>query len=228
MIGIALLTIVFSFIKAQDHTTNNIENLNKEYQAGVGKVIVLGTQDKKEITAIDLSAKEGDFVVEFTPHNVAMADDKTALWVTASASQEQIQAMSKELVEKTKRDQHVMMATDQVISINTVTDKITKRVPIGVSLNLSDLILTQDGKNVYVTAERVNAIYRIDTSNYKVHLIQLPPESKPHQLALSADGTKLYVRSQTNNNVLLISTRANEVKNQADTEELKNLKWSGH
>ncbi|OGH20768.1 MAG: hypothetical protein A3D74_05590 [Candidatus Levybacteria bacterium RIFCSPHIGHO2_02_FULL_37_13] len=201
---------------------------NKEYRVGADKVIVFDTQNKKEITTIDLSAKEGDFLIKFTPHDVTITDGKKQIWITASASNEEIQAMSKKLVEKTKRDQHVMMATDQVISINPTTDKIAKRVPIGVSLDLADIILTPDGKYAYVSAETGNAIYKINTSTFKVQLIQLPSESKPHQLALSTDGAELYARNQADSNIYLISTKTNEVKNQEDTEETSNLNWSSH
>jgi DNA-binding beta-propeller fold protein YncE len=210
-----------------DQQTNNSQNLNKEYLVTEGKVTVLERQSKKEINAIDLSAKEEDFLIKFYPHDIAGVNDKKQVWVTASASQEEIQSMSKELVEKTKQDQHVMMATDQVIVIDTATDKIVKRIPIGVSLGLADIIIAPDNRNAYVTVE-ANAVYKVNMDTHKVELIQLPPESKPHQLALSADGTKLYTRNQANNNVFLISKKTNEVEKQENMDETKNLKWSSH
>lgn len=208
--------------------TNNTQNLDKEYQLTEGKLTVLERQNKKEIATIDLSAKEEDFIIKFYPHDVTRVDDKKQVWVTASASQEEIQAMSKELVEKTKRDQHVMMATDQVIVIDTIADKIVKRIPIGVGLELADIIIASDNKNAYVTAEKANALYKVNRDTFKVDLIQLPPESKPHQLALSALGTELYAKNQLNGSVYLISTKTYEVKIQENTEKIKNLNWSGH
>ena len=209
--------------------TNNSQNIDKkEYRAGTGNVIVLDKQKEVEEAAIDLTAKEGDFTVEFIPHDIKMTHDKKQVWVTANASQEQLQAMSKALVEKTKRDVHVMMATDQIVVIDTNTDKIISRIQIGVGLGLADLIIGKDSKYAYVAAEEGNAIYKVNTSTHKVDLIQLPPESKPHQLALSTDGTKLYARNQANSNVYFISTRTNEVRNQEGIEETKSLNWSGH
>lgn len=200
----------------------------KEYRAGTGKVVVVDIEKNQEITSIDLSAMEESFIIKFYPHDITMTDDKKQVWVTASAQQEQIQAITKELVEKTKRDQHVMMATDQIIVIDTTTDKIINRIPIGVRLDLADLIITPDNRYAYVTAEAGNAIYKIDTSTHKVDLIQLPPESKPHQLAFATDGTKLYARNSANKNTFLISIKTNEIKSQEDGEDIRSLNWSQH
>lgn len=213
---------------ASNKQISNSQNIEKkDYRVEEGIVIVLGRQNRKEITAIDLSAKEGDFLIKFYPHDITRVDGKNQIWVTASASQEEIQAMTKELVEKTQRDAHIMMATDQIIIIDTATDKIVKRIPIGVSLGLADIIIAPDNRNAYITVE-TNAVYKVNINTHKVELIQLPPESKPHQIALSALGTELYTKNQVNGSVYLISTKTNEVTTQEDTEEIKNLKWSSH
>lgn len=231
---IILLVIIGGFIFWQktnfspsSKQTNNTQNLDKEYQLSEGKITVLDRQSKKEIVEIDLAAKERDFLIKFYPHDITRVDDKNQIWVTASASQEEIQAMTTELVEKTQRDEHVMMATDQVIVVDTATDKIVKRIPIGVSLGLGDIIIAPDNRSAYVTVE-ANAVYKVSIDTHKVELIQLPPESKPHKLALSALGTELYTKNQVNGSVYLISTKTNEVKKQEDTEEIKSLKWSSH
>lgn len=227
---VILLVIVGGFVFWQrNKVVNNSQSTDKKlYKASTEKVIVLRTQDKKEITAIDLSAKEGDFLIKFYPHDLIGVDNKKQIWVTASASQGEIQAISKKLVEKTKRDEHVMMTTDQIIVIDVVTDKIVKRIPIGVSLGLADIIIAPDNRNAYVTTERANAIYKVNIDTHKVNLIQLPPESNPHQLAFSSLGTELYARNEANGSVFLISTKTNEFKNQVDNEKTKNLKWSNH
>lgn len=206
---------------------NNTQNLDKEYQLAEGKITILDRHNKKEIATIDLAAKEGDFLIKFYPHDITTVDDKNQIWITVSASQEEIQTITKELVEKTQRDQHVMMATDQVIVIDKTLDKIVKRIPIGVSLGLADIIIAPDNRNAYVTVE-ASAVYKVNIDTHKVELIQLPPESKPHQLALSASGAELYTKNQVNGSVYLISTKTNEVKNLKDTEEIKNLRWSSH
>ncbi|QQS38791.1 hypothetical protein IPM62_05425 [Candidatus Woesebacteria bacterium] len=212
----------FSSSNQQANNSQNIEK--KEYKVREGKVIVLGRQNKKEITAIDLSAKEGEFTIKFTPHNITLIPDKKQIWLTATAPEEQFQAISKESLEHI----HLLMTSDQIFVVDTQTHNVAKRLNIGMQLGLTDLIISPDGKYAYTSAETGNAIYKINTSTYKVDLIQLPPESKPHQLALSAEGTKLYARNQTNNKMFLISISTNEVKNQNNNEETKSLRWSSH
>lgn len=197
---------------------------NKEYRPGVEKIHVINRHNKQEIAAIDLSVKEGDFTITFNPHHIVSSIDKKNIWVTASAPEEQYSTINREA----KEHIHVMLPSDQIIVINSETNKITKRINIGTQLNLADLVFTPDGKQIFVAAEKGNAIYTVDTNTYKVNLIQLPTDSNPHQLALTRDGTKLYSKDNTNSKMFLIATRTKEVKNQTVTEEINNLTWSKH
>jgi len=216
----------FIFWQKNNATVVNQNSNNKDYRLGSDKIIVFDTQDNREITTIDLSAKEGNFTIPFNPHDVILSPDKKNVWVTITAPQKQIQLMNKALVEKTEGDHHIMMATDQIAIINAVTDKIVRRIQIGVSLDVADLIFTPDSKSLYVAAETGNAIYKIDTKTFKVtDLIQLPPESNPHQLTISADDTKLYARNAAKNKTFLINTKTNAIQK---SNETKALPWSSH
>lgn len=221
-----LVTVIVIFIAGFSlwQKSNPLVLEEKEYKTGTETVIVVDTLKNKETAAIDLSAKEGDFTIAFNPHDITIIPNKEQVWVTATAPEEQFSALHREAAEHI----HVMVPSDQVLVINTETSKITKRINVGMQLGLADLILTPDGKQVFVAAEKGNAIYKINTSTYKVDLIQLPPESTPHQLALSVDGTKLYARNKANNKLYFISTKTGAVKNQEATEETRNLNWSGH
>lgn len=225
----SLLILVIFFVRGQKNTIGNAakEIDKKKYQVKIGKVVVFDVYKNKEIGSVDISAKEENFNIEFNPHDIEIAPDKKSVWVSATASENQLNLLRKDLEQKSEGDRHIMTATDQIIVIDTTTDKIQKKIPIGVSLSLADLVISPDGKYVYVASEAGNAIYKVNMNTYKVDLIQMPPESKPHQLALSIDGTKLYTRNSVDNNTFLISTKTNEIKNIKD-EDARNLNWSMH
>lgn len=225
-VSILVIAIIGGFILWQTFSNQTRNTDNKGYRAVENKIIVFDKQNKRELSAIDLSAKEGDFTIKFFPHDITMTPDKKYVWVTVTASQEQLQEMNNALLENAEGDHHIMMATDQIIVINAVTDKIVKRIQIGVNLGLTDLIFTTDAKYAYIAAETGNAIYKVNTISYKVELIQLPPASSPHELALSNDESKLYTRNATKSKTFLVATKTNEVILMRDRNGVNNLNWS--
>lgn len=225
-----LLVILVGFVFLQQRTnistlnqqSNNPQNLEKEYRIAEGKVFVLEKQSKKEITTIDLSTKEGDFTINYTPHFTKLAKDKKFLWLTASAPKKQFASIEKRVEDHT----HLLAVSDQVIVIDTETNKIIKKIGIGMQLGVRDLIFTPDENTVYIAAETGMSVYKINTSNYKVDLIQLPIESFPHQLSISYDGKKIYAKSKDNKKVFLIEN--DKVIESNDNEVNNNLSWSKH
>ena len=206
-------------------SATNQDFLQKEYNAEKGYVVVVDEKGKRKLTRIDLSAKEDDFIIQFTPHQIRTFSDSNKVWLTASASEKQLSAINK----NSKEHLHLLTATDQVIVIDPKTNKITKRIPIGVRLGLSDFVFAPDGKFFYIAAEMGNAIYKVNTTTFKVEdLIQLPPESKPHQLAVSMDGKQLFMRDQKHAKLYRVLISTNKVEEVEDAEIAKNLNWSKH
>lgn len=204
----------------------NFSEKQLTYEAGKNNVSVFDTTAKKEVTSIDLSAKEENITIELSPHDIQTTPNKQYVWVTASASQDQLSALHKNAKEHT----HLMMTSDQVIVIDPNTNKIKERIQMGNNIRLSDIVLTSDDKYAYITAEAGNAIYKINTQSYKVDMIQLPPESSPHAIALSEDATKLYTKDSTNNFIYTIATKNNKVISKTPVKETSTvpISWSNH
>ncbi len=217
----------YAFITVGQNTASlfMLNEKQLDYKAGKNNVIVVDTK-QQQITSIDLSAKEGYTTVELSPHDIQTMSNNQFVWVTASASQDQLSALHK----NTKDHTHLMMTSDQLIIIDTNTNTIKERLQMGNNIRLSDIVLTPDDKYAYVSAESGNAIYKIDTNSYKIEMIELPPETRPHAIALSDDSTKLYTKNSTNSFIFTITTKNNKVNSKVSVKESSNIpiSWSNH
>ncbi len=228
LIGIILVVIIaigaISFIFS-DRLKSNSEEL--VFKAVGNQVIIEDAKTNKEITSISLSSKEENITVELSPHDIQMAPSKQYVWVTASASQDQLSAFHR----NAKEHLHLMMTSDQVLVIDLSTNTVKERIQMGNNIHLGDLVFTPDNKSAYIAAETGNAIYKINTSNYKVEqMIQLQPESLPHEVALSKDATKLYTRNSKDSDIYVIATNTNKVISKIKKNENLNeiISWSTH
>ncbi len=197
------------------------------FKTGKSRIIVEDANTNKEITSISLSSTEENITVELSPHDIQMTPSKKYVWVTASASQDQLSALHK----NAKEHLHLMMTSDQVLVIDLSTNTVKKRLQMGNNIHLSDLVFTPDNKYTYIAAEKGNAIYKINTSNYTVEqMIQLPPESLPHEMALSEDTESLYTRNSAGSNIFVISTKNDKLisKMKANDALVKSINWSTH
>lgn len=229
ILAILLVYVLFSFgkrfISSNQNSLQYIYALSKDKKS----LQVVSSNEKKVIKNIDFGLKEGKITLPFTSHSFIFSVDKKQLFVVVSIIEQEKSKLAKTLHEN--GDQHIMSTTDQILVIDMQDNKIYKRIPVGVGLQLAHIVQFPDQPFVYVTAEKGNAVYKIDMKNYKVDsFIQLPPESYPHEIAFSTDRKKLFTKNSKTETVAIISL-ANDKSIDLVTEKdiVENLaKWSTH
>ncbi len=100
--------------------------------------------------------------------------------------------------------------TDEVEVISTTTNTIVRR--IGVGFNPGDLVLSPDGKTLYVTAmgnvRGIVAVVDLATSSL---VSSIPLGARPDGITITPDGKKLYVTEEDSNKVAVINTATNQI-----------------
>ncbi len=176
---------------SQEKNTQSVSIEEKVYIAleGEGKVAVLDPVRKKILTTIDLTERTGSSV-GYMAHNVQVAPDGKSVWVTANAMAED--GINGDHGEEGVEDKE--KSTDQVIVIDPVLDKITKRIPISPDNHLAHVVISPDSKKAYVTAQEKGLVYTINTATFEIEkTIDLGKQSGPHGLRTSIDGTKAFI-----------------------------------
>ncbi len=132
-----------------------------------GSISIIDLKDSLKTTSIDLIDSSGN---NFLPHNVQAAPDGKSVWVTAENS----------------------IKTNQLIVIDPNTDTIRQRVQLGKNLHLAHVVLDDESKNVFVTAEETNEVIQLDAATYQVvRKFDLGAGYTPHGLRYPHD--QLYV-----------------------------------
>lgn len=163
IIGLATLSSCDNNIKSSSLQTAKVYIANE----GEGSVSVIDLQDKLKTTIIDLSDSAGNV---FLPHNVQTAPDGKSVWVTAEDNNK----------------------TNQLIVIDPNTGTIKERVQLGKNLHLAHVVLDNESKNVFVTAEETNEVIQVDATTYHViRKFDLGAGHTPHGIRYSHG--KLYV-----------------------------------
>ncbi|MDW5549944.1 PKD domain-containing protein [Methanosarcina sp.] len=97
--------------------------------------------------------------------------------------------------------------------VDTVTNKVTAKVtiiePTIENVQLDGVLVSLDGKKVYVTNSWGDNTYVIDTVTNKV--IATVKGNYPNGIAFSPDGRKVYVANSGDDNVCVIDTATNKV-----------------
>lgn len=132
-----------------------------------GSVSVIDLQDSLKTTTIDLSDSAGNI---FLPHIVQSAPDGKSVWVTVEGSNKK----------------------SQLIVIDPNTGRIKERVQLGTGLHLAHVVLDNESKNAFVTAEETDEVIQVDATTYQVvRKFDLGAKHTPHGLRYSHG--KLYV-----------------------------------
>ncbi len=161
---------------------------------GEGTVAVFDASSRQLLKRIDLAGVAHGMRMPIAPHNVQVAPDGSALWVTANSGH---QGHGKAPPEENHEGMAHPLAeppADEVIVIDPATDTVIRRIPLAPGLHLAHVVLTPDGAKAFVTAQNTGAIHEIDAKEYRVaRTIQAPPGSQPHGLRVSPDGKTAYV-----------------------------------
>ncbi len=93
--------------------------------------------------------------------------------------------------------------TGNVVAFDSVSGKMLGRVPV--EMIPYDLVLTEDGRTLYVSNLASKSVSVIDTATMKV-TASIAVDANPNQMVLSADGL-LYVACSNDNTVVVIDTK---------------------
>lgn len=134
------------------------------------------------------------------PHNVQVAPDSGLAWVTNNGDPDASEPGGGHGGAATG---HGGAAAGEVWAIDTATDSVVAKVPVG--LHPAHVVLTPDGRQAYVTNGGDDTVSVIDTSGRRV-VATIPVDKYPHGIRISPDGTQAYVANLKGGTVSVIDT----------------------
>lgn len=190
VLGLAFVSDRIGATKASGIKTN--QAAEKLYVAleEDGAIAVVDTKDNSLLGTIDLTENKSGQMINYSAHNVQVAPDGKAVWVTANF----IGLGGHEEQTMTEGENEGEVFPDQVIVIDPQKDSIKKRLDIGPDQHLAHVVVTKDGKRAFVTAQEPGLVYQINGSSFTVDKqIPLDKDSQPHGLRLATDDSFAYV-----------------------------------
>lgn len=188
------------FGKERNYRLSSDEVREKIYVAieGLGEVAAINGKTKEVISRIDLAEDINGKRISYMPHNLQVAPDNKTVWVTGNAMEMAENKTSLLRVNVARADEGhgetEVKASDQVIVIDPLTDKIVKRIELGQGLHLSHVALTPDNKYAIVAAQEKGIIYKINVDSLEVERrVETKKSGGPHGLRISPDGRTAYI-----------------------------------
>lgn len=143
-------------------------------------------------------------------HNVQVSPDGKLAWVTHNGTPQSASAGMVHAGMSTA--EHGAMAdAGEVWAINTGTDEVVARVVVG--KHPAHVVVSADGRWVYVTNGGDNTLSVVDTKSLKV-VDTIPVGEFPHGIRLSPDGQQAYVANLKGGTVSVIDTESRKEINQ--------------
>lgn len=172
------------------------------YAAG-GKVYV-ADEESSTVSVIDAASfkKVGSILVGQGPHNVQVAPDGKLVWVTNNGQPGKAAEITAHQG-MPKSDHEAMAGGGEVWAIDTATDTVVAKVPVG--MHPAHVVLTPDGRFAYVTNGGDNTVSVVDTSARRV-VAAIPVGKYPHGVRVSPDGKQAYVANLKDGTVSVIDT----------------------
>ena len=169
--------------------------------AGAAKVYV-ADEDGDTVSVIDAASfkKVGSVSVGRGPHNVQVSPDGKFAWVTNNGARPADDAAHPGMP---KNDHEAMAGAGEIWAIDTATDAVVARVPVG--LHPAHVVLTPDGRFAYVTNGGENTVSVADVSAQRV-VSTITVGAYPHGVRISPDGKQAYVANLKGGTVSVIDT----------------------
>lgn len=162
-------------------------------------IAIVDMHSLKVMKRVSLTLENPPEETLYMPHNVQVKPDGSQAWVTGNAASSQmkmswLQRMFFPVAYAHGDEEDESAGMDQVIIISTITDKVIERIDMGEGLHLAHVVFTPNGRYALVTAQEKGAIYRIDTTSYRIDKTVLTTEGgEPHGLRVSPDGKTAYI-----------------------------------
>ena len=170
--------------------------------AAAAKVYV-ADEDGDTVSVIDATSfrKVGSVAVGRGPHNVQVSPDGKFAWVTNNGAAPTEPPAHQGMP---KRDHESMASVGEVWAIDTATDGVVAKVPVG--MHPAHVVLTPDGRFAYVTNGGENTVSVVDTAAQRV-VATIAVGAYPHGVRISPDGAEAYVANLKGGTVSVIDTR---------------------
>ena len=173
--------------------------------AGPAKVYV-ADEEGDTVSVLDAASfsKVATIPVGRGPHNIQVSPDGRLAWVTTNGERRKLEA-EQEHKGMPKREHEGMTEAGQVWVIDTATDQVVARVPVG--RHPAHVVLTPDSRFAYVTNGGENTVSVVDTDTRHV-VATIPVGAYPHGIRISPDGKQAYVANLKGGTVSVIDTEA--------------------
>lgn len=173
--------------------------------AGLAKVYV-ADEEGDTVSALDAASfkKVSTIAVGRGPHNIQVSPDGKLAWVTNNGERDK---PAEEQAHKgmPTRDHEATAGGGEVWAIDTVTDTVVAKVPVG--KHPAHVVLTPDGRFAYVTNGAENSVSVVDTTARQV-VATIPVGAYPHGIRISPDGKQAYVANLKGGTVSVIDIEA--------------------
>lgn len=161
-----------------------------------GTISIIDLDRNSVVATVDLSRKGGGPSSMSMAHNVQVAPDGKAIWVTAPPMEGMATHGS---------------SVDEVIVIDSVTNQITQRIALGKDQHVAHVVLDDSSRYAYVTAYEGNAVFKIDAKTYRVvDTYRLGKGKGPHGERLCAG--QLYVAEMDGDRLAIVDTSKGRVE----------------
>ena len=175
--------------------------------AATGTVYV-ADEAANTISVIDATSfkKIGSIPGGSGPHNVQVAPDGKWVWITNNGDPVKAAEMPTERMptQQMPKAEHAAMAgAGAVWAVDTATDAVVAKVPVG--KHPAHVVLTSDGRIAYVTNGGDNTVSVLDTAAQRVTAV-IAVGASPHGLRISPDGKQVWVANLKSGTVSVIDT----------------------
>lgn len=156
--------------------------------AATGKVYV-ADEGASAVSVIDAASfkKVRSIAVGQGPHNVQVSPDGKWVWVTNNGDPAK-PADTLPSLKVPKAEHGTMMAAGAVWVIDTATDAVVAKVPVG--MHPAHVVVASDGRTAYITNSGDNTVSVVDTAARRV-IGTVTVGASPHGLRLTPDGKQV-------------------------------------
>lgn len=167
-----------------------------------GAKVYVADEDAGTVSVLDAASfkKVGSIAVGQGPHNVQVAPDGKLVWVTTNG--QPVTAMGNTANQHMGKSGHeAMTAVGEVWAIDTATDAVVAKVPVGA--HPAHVVVSGDSRFAYVTNGVANTVSVVDAAARTV-IATIPVGASPHGIRIDPDGKQAYIANLKSGTVSVI------------------------
>jgi YVTN family beta-propeller protein len=173
--------------------------------AAMAAKVYVANEDADTVSVLDAASFKLVATVRVgkLPHNVQVSPDGRLAWVTNNGDPGIDGPAGAHDAAAAGAGHDLPSATGQVWAIETASDKVVAKVPVG--LHPAHVVLSVDGRHAYVTNGGDDTVSVVDTSTRKP-VGTIPVGKYPHGIRFSPDGKEAHVANLKDGTVSVIDT----------------------